>query len=151
MRKIEFRGKRLDNGNWVCGDLINEPWGLVIQYYEVRMPKGAGAPEAKPTKRRVKATVDPSSVGQFSGLLDKNDVKVFEGDIVQFYRYSDMTSKHEKTDMSPVRFFRGAYMYDTKYVSERTLSSLWRPGESMEVIGNVYDSPELTATAELGG
>lgn len=82
MREIKFRGIRKDNGKWVYGDLIHEPWGTMIQSIETKMPTGVGAPEAEPTKLRHKYTVDPDTVGEWTGLTDTAGKDLYEGDIV---------------------------------------------------------------------
>ena len=75
-REILFRGKRIDNGEWVYGQyayLLNARTkdGEPIKHMIVD-----GTPFGK--------TVDPSTVGQYTGLTDKNGKKVFEGDILKW-------------------------------------------------------------------
>lgn len=71
MREILFRGKRLDNDEWIEGSLwLNGARALIRA--DLGFPFGASWCE-----------VDPASVGQFIGVLDKRGERIFEGDIVQ--------------------------------------------------------------------
>ena len=131
-REILFRGKRVGNGNWIEGYFvllaINE--GLKHAIY-------TGTDEG----RFILFEVIPDTVGQFTGLCDKNGNKIFEGDIVRFYD-KDWTAN----GIATVDFEKGRWKINGHYTTK--LSSivwldLYRKGFEYEVIDNIYDNPEL--------
>lgn len=116
-REILFRGQRLDNDEWAYGDLLHLPNGDVV----ILSDKGY-------TK------VKPATVGQFTGLTDKNGKKIFKGDIVKClsleYGY---VNKEVYYAEDRARFVLGSLGSD--YDFEEYIK--------VEVIGNIYDNPEL--------
>ena len=132
MREILFRGKRIDNGEWEFG------WYEMTPYS--RWPlKPTIIPAQKAHEGHYEhVEVDPATVGQFTGLLDKNGYKIFEGDIVQYYGTYALEVFIEKGH-TKFRWFDA--VTNTKY-AQLFFDSDEELGEC-EVIGNIHDDPEL--------
>lgn len=119
-REIKFRG--LYKGDFVHGNLIQgTSRGQSFCHIEHSDFDDFGQWE-----------VDPETVGQFTGLVDKNGVEIYEGDILCFPEY--------ETKREPIR-------WAVEWDSERAAYTNWHPRERAEVIGNVYQHPELLGTA----
>ena len=126
MREILFRGKclgRLHKKGFVYGSLGVIDTDLVAIY------------QCKEFTEDVKFIVDIGTVGQYTGLTDKNGTKIFEGDIVNF----KTTAYHFKNCRIKYQSCYGRYCaIDSKgyeYPMDKTFE--------YEVIGNIYDNPEL--------
>ena len=128
MREILFRGKRLDNGDWVYGYYVHI--GPVSCQRAYIIPEYASSLYVN--------EVDPSTVGQYTGLKDKNGKRIFEGDIAKVLQGKDK-------DIAYVGFENGAFMLypKTGNIYERTLWEYWYNDWDVEVIGNIHDNPEL--------
>ena len=120
MREIKFRAWDNHNKEWVYSNLMPD-----IGFWKW-------------------VAYDSTTVfNEWTGLKDREDVEIYEGDIVQFYRHDDLTHKHEKRHIASIYWANGGFQFADLYNPNRTLASLWNPGESIEVIGNIYENPEL--------
>ena len=132
-REILFRGKRIDNGEWVEGN------------YSIML---SGRAAIQPIGRIWAYEVLPTTVGQFTGLLDKNDNKIFEGDIIKFItgrlldvRFNRETLQWELTDVG-VPDWEVNHLHNTLPLSELEVETCY--GEmTSEIVGNIHDNPEL--------
>lgn len=121
MREILFRGKRADNGEWVYGSLITERNMfdgnlMTMHIQDIEEPYDDNL-------------IDDETVGQFTGLTDKNGVRVFEGDIVCIF---------------DGEYFSGVVKYSNEqgsFTVDDTSLHYWV--SDIEVIGNIHDNFEL--------
>lgn len=123
MREILFRGKRIDNGEWVQGYPCRYGW--IGKEKDYIIPDYASA--------LYTAEIDPETIGQYTGIVDKYGMKIFEGDIV-WNDYDNGKGKVEwDNDMAKfiITFSTFTIDFDNIY------------GDELDVIGNVYDNPEL--------
>ena len=133
-RTIKFRGKRLDNGEWVYGSLLQGENQCVIATV-----KGDSINVHECFE------VDPTTVGQFIGLLDKNGKEIYEGDIFTVNgKYPKLIEYRQE--------YAGFCMANTYDLEERPYIEPWqqiRPDwwndykREIMLIGNIHDNPEL--------
>lgn len=138
MREILFRGKRVDNGEWVIGYLVRGEDYL----YETEMTTIFSTDTIfyPHTETSGYDRVIPETVGQYTGLKDKNGNKIFEGDIVEF------TDKYiHKKGRAKIVFEAFKWKYSGCYYGGNPIVWLCIDDSSIEfeVIGNIHDNPEL--------
>ena len=133
MSSIEFRGKRTDNGEWVYGYYTKARYYLNgEEMHIIFAPDVEAFPHCEFTEYE---EVIPETVGQFTGLYDKNGRKIFEGDIVKWTGslYKVVFEQRFGTAYFGIKISD----YETWYFCNSCAANL------MEIAGNVYDNPEL--------
>ena len=137
MREILFRGKSKETGKWIEGNLIHRTrfYGSSTDDYHI-IYGGEFHCDFYDSEE-----VIPKTVGQYTGLTDKNGTKIFEGDIVKHYNNSDdgfdigtiywdeRFNQWRRTSVG--NFHHKSFTYVINYTCE------------YEVIGNIHDNPEL--------
>ena len=127
MREIKFRGKRLDNGEWLYGSLVILNGRYFIFDYVNE--------------------VDPTTVGEFTGLKDKNGKEIYEGDVIRSPLSEDKTRPHRIFYHTGNAAFMGA-LVDRKELCYLRLDQDWIYKFGKEVIGNIHDNLELLKGGE---
>lgn len=142
-REILFRGKKIDNGEWIYGN---------YEWYHKPQKHIISNPYTGETKG-----VLPETIGQFTGLTDKNGAKIFEGDVLgdeEFY------SQYDKKYYGAMRVMYARIGYDGRaglagFMTGTGTQADYNTGEKficcdrginlsrIKVIGNIYDNPEL--------
>ena len=151
MREILFRGKSVNDGEWVQGSLVVttiEPADdTPIKHYHIEDMTIGVFPNG--FQSGVSETVNPNTVGQYTGLTDKNGKKIFEGDIVRHWNGSEDG------------YDTGRVYWDTNYCGWRRTTDGFFHQKVVdtfrmnlkciyEVIGNIYDNPELLEVSDNG-
>ena len=134
-REIKFRGKRLDTGEWEFGNLIiaenGAPYIFPPEICEVdghHLRQGDDKPH----------WVDPATVGQFTGLKDRNGREIYEGDIMEI----------PETEFNARIIGTVEYQEDSFFIQSRNGGSAWGLHWSLRkhdagILGNLPDNPEL--------
>lgn len=132
MREILFRGKRIDNGEWIEGYVyrISEDLNPFIMFKN---------------RHGESHEVDPKTVGQFTGLYTVSEQKIWSGDIARFYEKLYTVQRECDTP--------GGYWAETGYILKHIGWSDYVPFTDtiddyyneicIEIVGNIHDNPEL--------
>ena len=147
-REILFRGKRVDNGEWIEGFFAKSGDKTFIL---IDNDIAVGYVAMK--------EVIAETVGQFTGLTDKNGTKIFEGDILRGYKYPYLSEGHFNYYAEVIYFENcpafGLYTFKNPNLNfiagisqgNTDFMDYWEC-ENWEVMGNIYDNPELLEEKE---
>ena len=131
-REIQFRGKRY-NGKWVYGSLVVSENINPAIYYEI----GKGL-----VKQFDWCYVNSDTVGQYTGLRDKNGKEIFEGDILQD-EYDSKIMHIVRYDDSICSYTAWCPLVHDNWEKGNMISKKWINEFGKIVIGNIHDNPEL--------
>lgn len=125
MRKIKSRGKRLDNGVWVEGSLLQDDYGvcMIVEFVD---------------HHEQWHEVDPDTIGQYTGLKDKNGEEICEGDV--------LTDKFGSIGV--VEWRNCGFVVNFGDVDIFLISDCFDDSYQMWAIGNMHDNPELLKGVE---
>ena len=147
MRNLKFRGKT-ENNIWKYGSLLKDNPQKI--YYIVDNEDGSGREVLEKT------------IGQYTGLKDKNGKEIYEGDIVEFKDVGEEGYEYKEgfdfDNIAQVVYKNGIYTlsnfgetdnsyYATNSTDEERLEEVLRNG-NCKVVGNIYDNPELLEKGE---
>lgn len=154
IREAIFRGKRTDNGEWVEGDLLHYESG------EMAICKGFSKYGYEATEIIGRYKVLPETVGQFTGLTDKNGKRIFEGDILDVS--SDVAyggvAVH-RLGYFVVEFHNGCFMKSAlddpqlSFFDNAKRKGLYHfiSTDIHKIVGNIHDNPDILKGGEDNG
>jgi hypothetical protein len=135
MRDILFRGKTILDNEWVMGAGVYKSEGktwIITDDVTKTENRGTGSD-----------AINPETVGQYTGLTDKNGTKIFEGDIIEF------NNDPNKTKWSVVFGMNYGYGINSPGFILKDFRNATSPfNEKMVIIGNIHDNPEFFRTPQ---
>ena len=131
MRDYKFRGKNI-KGNWEYGNLVISDHNRLYEIID--------------KERRYRGELNKETIGQYTGLKDKNGKEIYEGDIIFIKEETKLLDIKGKVEYSNI-FAQFIITNTGSIVSEAEPLGDYEE-EEIEVIGNIYDTPELLEEGE---
>lgn len=151
MREIKFRGKRIDSGEWVYGNLVTTKDSTYICY------KNQYNDDLFISPSNIMIGSLSETIGQYTGLHDKNGAQIYEGDILRFCDVGEEGYEYKEgfdfENVARVVYENGRFeLADFLDSNSGVADEMYRCHEDFihvfkqsKVIGNIYDNPELIA------
>lgn len=145
MREILFRGKRIDNGEWIQGSFVihGDDYYIAPDINAYTSIGGRGKGKYMLFGRYYQ--VVPETVGQYTGMTDKNGKKIFEGDVLNVHDQIPMFDGYDTDEIvynGKVMYIKNQGMYVCEGNNDGNALCALNLGKC-EIIGNVHDNPEL--------
>ena len=156
IRPIRFRGKRT-SGKWAYGSLIKFDIGYIILTNEKTVSDDSlDERNSIVFSQDEIAVIIPETIGQFTGLLDKNGKEIYEGDILQRHCFNPKSINGEKVQFISQVYFSSTTNPSGWRIKNSTKTGGWSKGigsnsifnNDAVVIGNIHDNPELLKGGE---
>lgn len=140
-REILFRAKKVEGGEWVDGYIVKKHGTYFL--YDINNSD---------TCRQNNYLIDEDTICQYTGLTDMNGKKIWEGDIIKYHfgevyapvKFGEYQSCFDSTSTSHVGFYVD---WDEKHDVRKDLG-YWIKLVDAEVVGNIFDNPELLEEEE---
>ena len=127
-----YHGKRKDNGEWIYWNIYGELCRLSGKRACLSIPNKSGE-SCYYYVHQIKQLIDPETIGEYTGLTDKNGKRIFEGDILLYCGVQNVV----------VSFENGQFV-----INHYAINLLKARNAESEVIGNIHDNPELLEVEE---
>ena len=133
MREIRFRGKSTITGKWAYGDLVHDYRDMGDCIRQGADHWGCGF-----------YAVDPATIGQFTGLLDKNGIEIYEGDILRNGYTGSYGNEFYENGLVCYSAKNGRFEIANKNDHIKLLTQKMVVKNSIEVVSNIHDNKEAT-------
>ena len=150
MRTIKFRARR-KNGEWVVGNFIHHFATCFKnkERYSIFLPKPKNDNDGYWVE-----DIEPQTIGQFTGLKDKNGKEIYEGDVLKQVKKSSRegceSSSYDKNNFEVVFKYGSFWLQrpysDSVYIRDFPNIDEFVGFECFEIVGNIYENPELLET-----